>query len=571
MHHHFGLAGATRCLAILLILSALAGSPAAAADSSATSRSPQAGAVASVLLAGAGQSIKRLAGWSAGPVAPGTGFRRAQGSDRVREVQRRLRKLGLQTGAVDGRFGARTAAAVTAFQASLGLAADGVVGSQTLDALRRRTASPPRPAIVAIGMDAGQGDHTAARLVRDVQRRLGKLSLRPGPVDGRFGPRTRRAVLRFQVAEGLAADGLVGRRTLAALRRRTTADSGATAGERDRPSPSGTPGSADRAVTAPAPAGSGTPDAAEFVPAPRTADRDGVLTVWMLFATTVALALLIVGRPVVRSRRRRPPSPTPTRPSKSDLRPVPARASKADARPATETGTRLPARTSRTAPAPPPATKPRRDTAAWQPVPAPGLQRTPDRPSLRYPGAPGAAGLPSRRWDETRRAIGYTAVSLPDAAAELQTQRRRLRLACAERGLRLVGIVYDLEGRIAGRDGRPGLQSAFDTMTQGRASTLVVGQLGVLGRSASEIGGMLAAFEHAGASVIVLDPALDTSTPEGRLAAAATLAEQRDAEAAAEGRIIAEATRAVHSEREVAPARPWAYSEVDAERRETRS
>ncbi len=55
-----------------------------------------------------------------------------------------------------------------------------------------------------------QGSRGAA--VMDVQRRV-KVT-----VDGRFGPLTRAAVVRFQRAHGLAADGIVGRRTWAALR-----------------------------------------------------------------------------------------------------------------------------------------------------------------------------------------------------------------------------------------------------------------------------------------------------------------------------------------------------------------
>ena len=54
--------------------------------------------------------------------------------------------------------------------------------------------------------------------VREVQRTLRGLDYRPGPVDGLFGPLTERAVVRFQRAEALAADGIVGPRTLRRLR-----------------------------------------------------------------------------------------------------------------------------------------------------------------------------------------------------------------------------------------------------------------------------------------------------------------------------------------------------------------
>ena len=57
---------------------------------------------------------------------------------------------------------------------------------------------------------SGYAAEPEAGRVRVLQRALGKLDWAPGPVDGRFGPRTEAAVLRFQVATGLAADGVVG-------------------------------------------------------------------------------------------------------------------------------------------------------------------------------------------------------------------------------------------------------------------------------------------------------------------------------------------------------------------------
>jgi peptidoglycan hydrolase-like protein with peptidoglycan-binding domain len=50
-----------------------------------------------------------------------------------------------------------------------------------------------------------------------IQRSLRSHGFDPGAVDGVFGANTQTAVVRFQRAAGLDADGLVGRRTLAAL------------------------------------------------------------------------------------------------------------------------------------------------------------------------------------------------------------------------------------------------------------------------------------------------------------------------------------------------------------------
>ena len=53
--------------------------------------------------------------------------------------------------------------------------------------------------------------------VKQLQRALTQLGYKPGTVDGIFGPNTEAAVMHFQTASKLAADGVVGPLTLAAL------------------------------------------------------------------------------------------------------------------------------------------------------------------------------------------------------------------------------------------------------------------------------------------------------------------------------------------------------------------
>jgi peptidoglycan hydrolase-like protein with peptidoglycan-binding domain len=70
------------------------------------------------------------------PLRLGVGYRSAAGSQRVRQVQRDLRRLGYRPGPVDGLFGPRTKAAVQWFQMKYGLAPDGTVDAVTLGHLR---------------------------------------------------------------------------------------------------------------------------------------------------------------------------------------------------------------------------------------------------------------------------------------------------------------------------------------------------------------------------------------------------------------------------------------------------
>jgi peptidoglycan hydrolase-like protein with peptidoglycan-binding domain len=96
-------------------------------------------------------------GWSAGPVRLGTGFQSADGSQRVREVQERLWKLGYRPGPIDGLFGAQTQAAVQWFQIKHGLETDGIVGPQTLGLLRERTGGEPATATTKEPLRVRQG------------------------------------------------------------------------------------------------------------------------------------------------------------------------------------------------------------------------------------------------------------------------------------------------------------------------------------------------------------------------------------------------------------------------------
>jgi DNA invertase Pin-like site-specific DNA recombinase/peptidoglycan hydrolase-like protein with peptidoglycan-binding domain len=70
----------------------------------------------------------------------------------------------------------------------------------------------------SVGLGSGFASRDGSRRVREVQRRLVRRGYRPGPLDGRFGSRTRAAVLWFQVKHGLPRTGRVDARSVATLR-----------------------------------------------------------------------------------------------------------------------------------------------------------------------------------------------------------------------------------------------------------------------------------------------------------------------------------------------------------------
>jgi peptidoglycan hydrolase-like protein with peptidoglycan-binding domain len=137
----------------------------------------------------------------------------AASSANVAALQVALKGLGLYPVAVDGVKGPFTANGVRSFQRRHRLLVDGVAGPQTRHALGRRG----RPALGSRVMHSGQRGWDVAALQFMLQRR----GYSPGGVDGGFGPGTRNAVLSFQRAAGLTADGLVGSATLSALRHRS--------------------------------------------------------------------------------------------------------------------------------------------------------------------------------------------------------------------------------------------------------------------------------------------------------------------------------------------------------------
>ncbi len=76
---------------------------------------------------------------------PGLGSRvmhRGQRGWDVAALQFLLQRRGFRPGSVDGGFGPGTYGAVTAYQRAAGLTIDGLVGSATINALRRRSAGP---------------------------------------------------------------------------------------------------------------------------------------------------------------------------------------------------------------------------------------------------------------------------------------------------------------------------------------------------------------------------------------------------------------------------------------------
>ncbi|HUR49634.1 MAG TPA: peptidoglycan-binding protein [Acidimicrobiales bacterium] len=141
-------------------------------------------------------------------------LRRGDTGAAVSDLQHRLAAAGCDPGGSEtGEFGPATEEAVRAFQTARGLRTDGICGPQTWGSLVEagyrlgdRLLYAHQPML--------RGDD-----VSDLQRRLSALGFNVGKVDGMFGPDTAHALSQFQRAAGLAADGIGGPATLAAMAR----------------------------------------------------------------------------------------------------------------------------------------------------------------------------------------------------------------------------------------------------------------------------------------------------------------------------------------------------------------
>ena len=153
----------------------------------------------------------------------------------VIDIQKLMQGVGLYSGGIDGIYGPGTKSAVAQWQTRLNLAADGIWGPQTKTAtqnlfafLASRPAPAPAPSPQANANVAAAlafihfctlttvQSGSSGACVKFLQADLNGRGL-PLAQDSSFGPATRQAVIAFQHAHGLTADGIVGPATWKAL------------------------------------------------------------------------------------------------------------------------------------------------------------------------------------------------------------------------------------------------------------------------------------------------------------------------------------------------------------------
>jgi N-acetyl-anhydromuramyl-L-alanine amidase AmpD len=119
---------------------------------------------------------------------------------KVAEVQKILKLFGYRIGRADGALGANTREAIEAFQKDNGLKVSRFVDNATWEKMSQFE-------------NCGLLKEGELNML-SVQEALKKAGFDPGPIDGKVGQKTEKAILAFQEAHGLKPDGKIGLKTL---------------------------------------------------------------------------------------------------------------------------------------------------------------------------------------------------------------------------------------------------------------------------------------------------------------------------------------------------------------------
>ena len=168
----------------------------------------------------------------------------------VKQLQENLIQMGYMSGKPDGKYGTTTAEAVKAFQKRNNLTADGTAGAATLKAIYSGTAkaaaatATPKASDTTVTINGTLKRGSTGTDVKSLQAKLIELGYLKGKADGIFGQSTQNAVIAFQRANKLTADGVAGSKTLTQLGKSgaaATTGPSATA----TPAPTPVPGAAE--------------------------------------------------------------------------------------------------------------------------------------------------------------------------------------------------------------------------------------------------------------------------------------------------------------------------------------
>jgi excisionase family DNA binding protein len=119
----------------------------------------------------------------------------------------------------------------------------------------------------------------------------------------------------------------------------------------------------------------------------------------------------------------------------------------------------------------------------------------------------------------SRRAAVYARVSTADQAGGLATQLEQLRAFASARGWQTAEYID--ESVSGAKERRPALDALMSAVRTRKVDVVACMKLDRLARSVRHLVQLAAEFEALGVDLVVLDQAIDTTTPSGRLLVAA--------------------------------------------------
>ena len=151
-------------------------------------------------------------------VSDGT-LKKGSKGEAVKKLQQRLKDLGYYKSGCDSDYGSQTVAAVKSFQGKNGLEQTGVADPATQKKLYSDSAiganTSTAPATLNTNQTLKVG--SSGEQVKLLQKRLKELGYYNNSADGNFGYQTLKAVIAFQLNNGLTDDGVAGPSTLKKL------------------------------------------------------------------------------------------------------------------------------------------------------------------------------------------------------------------------------------------------------------------------------------------------------------------------------------------------------------------